>query len=192
LPDRAWLDAARPLSLVAFAASKRGTSGVIGSALRATALVLALAGLPPGLVQAQVEGSPRIIDGATLEIAGQRFRLHGIAVPALDRACRRARQDYPCGKVARAALWDLVGGLEVSCLPVAAAARAGGAGESTPATCTAGGTDLNQGMVETGWALADRAASEAYPALEADAAAARRGLWSGEFDLPGTRRASTE
>ena len=77
---------------------------MIGAAVRATALALALAGLPPGLVRAQVEGTPRVIDGATLEIAGQRFRLHGIAAPALDQVCRRAEQEYPCGKVARAVL----------------------------------------------------------------------------------------
>jgi endonuclease YncB( thermonuclease family) len=164
----------------------------MASAIRAAALALALAGLLPGLVRAQVEGTPRIIDGATLEIAGQRFRLHGIAVPELNHACRRAGQEYPCGKVARAALWDLIAGLEVSCLPVAAGARAGGGGDAIPATCTAGGTNLNQTMVETGWALADRTVSEDYVALEEDAEAAGRGLWSGEFDLPGTREPSTE
>jgi endonuclease YncB( thermonuclease family) len=165
---------------------------VIGAAIRATVLALALAGLLPGLVRAQVEGTPRILDGATLEIAGQRFRLHGIAVPALDQACRRAKQEYPCGKVARAALWDLTGGLDVRCLPVPAAAEAGGGGDAVPATCTAGGTDLNQSMVETGWALADRTVSEDYVAPEEDAEAAGRGLWSGEFDLPRTREPNAE
>ena len=71
--------------------------------------------------------------------------------------------------------------------PAAGAARSGRAGEPIPATCTAGATDLNRSMVETGWALADRAAAGAYVALEEDAEAARRGLWSGEFELPGTR-----
>jgi endonuclease YncB( thermonuclease family) len=164
----------------------------MASAIRATALALALAGLLPGLVRAQVEGTPRIIDGATLEIAGQRFRLHGIAVPELGQACRRAHQEYPCGKVARAALWDLIAGLEVSCLPVAAGVRAGGGGDAILATCTAGGTNLSQTMVETGWALADRSVSQDYVALEEDAEAAGRGLWSGEFDLPGPREPKTE
>lgn len=171
---------------------KEGASGVIGAAVRATALALALAGLPPGLVRAQVEGTPRVIDGATLEIAGQRFRLHGIAAPALDQACRRAKQEYPCGKVARAVLWDLIAGLDVSCLPVPPAAQAGATGDAIPATCAAGGTDLNRSMVESGWALADRTVSEDYVALEADAEAAGRGLWSGEFELPGTRAPNRE
>jgi endonuclease YncB( thermonuclease family) len=162
---------------------------VIGATVRATAVALALASLPPGLARAQVGGTPRIIDGATLEIAGQRFRLHGIAVPALDQVCRRANQDYPCGQVARAVLWDLISGLDVSCLPVPAAAQAG---DPIPATCAAGGTELNRSMVEAGWALADRTVSEGYVALEADAEAARRGLWSGEFDLPGTRGPNRE
>ena len=165
---------------------------MLGAAIRATALALALIGLLSGPVQAQVEGSPRIIDGATLEIAGQLFRLHGVAVPALDQACRRANQEYACGKVARAALWDLTGGLDVRCLPVTAAAQAARGGDAVPATCTAGGTDLNQSMVEAGWALADRTVSEGYVALEQDAQAAGRGLWSGEFDLPGPREPNAE
>jgi endonuclease YncB( thermonuclease family) len=164
----------------------------MGAAIRATAVALALAGLLPGPVRAQVEGTPRVVDGATLEIAGQRLRLHGIAVPELDQACRRAHQEYPCGRVARAALWDLIGGLEVSCLPVPAAAQAADAGAAIPAICTAGGTDLNRTMVESGWALADRRVSEDYVAGEAEAEAAGRGLWSGEFALPGTREPDAE
>jgi endonuclease YncB( thermonuclease family) len=91
--------------------------------------------------------------------------------------------------VARAVLWDLISGLDVSCLPVPAAAQAG---DPIPATCTAGGTELNRNMVEAGWALADRTVSEGYVAVEADAEAAGRGLWSGEFDLPGTREPNRE
>ena len=89
--------------------------------------------------------------------------------PALDQVCHRLGKPYPCGKVARAALWDLVGGRDVICTPVPGA---DGAGEAVPATCTAGGASLGEGMVERGWALADRAAGDAYGALE-DAAEGR-------------------
>ena len=160
---------------------------------RATArlgrLACALLCLGAGPALAQVEGSPRIIDGATLEVAGQRFGLQGVRAPALDQVCHRLGKPYPCGKVARAALWDLVGGRDVTCTPVPGA---DGTGEAVPATCTAGGASLGEGMVERGWALADRAAGDPYGALEDAARKAGRGLWRSEFELPGTVQPAAE
>jgi endonuclease YncB( thermonuclease family) len=146
---------------------------------RALILALALAGLSPRLALAQVEGAPRVIDGATLAIDGRRFVLHGITVPALKQSCRRMKQAYPCGQVARAMLWELIGGRDVSCVPVEGEHPAGAA---IPAICSAGDINLNESMVRSGWALADRTVEQDYAALEDAAKKARRGLWSGEFD----------
>ena len=180
-----------------------------GSLLRALALGVAM--LPatpiPAAVAAAVKGKPRIIDGETLAIAGQRFRLDGIRAPALDQVCHRAGEEYACGKVARAALWDLVGGREVSCAPAAdagsPAATAADASSGSPAavsadagaiaaTCTAGDTNLNEGMVAAGWALADPPGRVPYDQFEEGAKVARRGLWTGEFDPPRTWRERVE
>jgi len=144
--------------------------------------IAALLGLGVAPGRAQVEGKPRIVDGQTLEVAGRRFHLQGVQAPALDQVCHRVGRPYPCGKVARAVLWDLTGGLDVICTPLP---DAGAAAAAVPATCSAGAADLNQGMVASGWALADGAAGDAYAALEDAARAAGRGLWSGEFELPG-------
>jgi endonuclease YncB( thermonuclease family) len=144
-------------------------------------LACALLCLAAGPALAQVEGTPRIVDGQTLEVTGQRFRLQGIRAPALDQVCQRMGKPYPCGKVARAALWDLVGGRDVICTPVPAA---GGTGEAAPATCTAGGSSLGEGMVESGWALADPGAGDPYGAFAEAARQAGRGLWRSEFELP--------
>jgi endonuclease YncB( thermonuclease family) len=141
------------------------------------AIVLASGG--PAL--AEIAGSPRIVDGRTLEVAGQKVRLFGIDAPDLDQVCRHGGRDYQCGKVARAALWDLVAGLEVSCTPEA---EAPGPDGSIAASCTAGDRNLNESMVAAGWALADRDATERYVAAEADARKARQGLWKGEFEPP--------
>ena len=150
--------------------------------LCAWALSVALAGLVPGVAVAQAQGEPRIIDGATLEIAGRRIRLHGIRVPALDQTCLRMGHPYPCGQVARAVLWNLTGGREVICTPVTGGDP--GEGAAVPATCAVAGMSLNEGMVAAGWALADRAVAAGYAALEDGAREAGRGLWSGAFDLP--------
>jgi len=154
----------------------------MGVMSRALALALVLGGLWPALALAQVEGPARVIDGATLAIGGQRFGLHGLAAPALDQSCRRMSQAYQCGQVARAMLWELIGGRDVSCVPVEGAAAVGNA---IPAICSAGDVNLNESMVGSGWALADRTVEQGYGALEDDAREAGRGLWSGEFDLAG-------
>lgn len=150
--------------------------------LCAWALGGALAVLSPGAAVAQAQGEPRVIDGATLEVAGRRIRLHGVRVPAPGQTCSRMGHPYPCGQVARAVLWDLIGGRDVVCTPVAAGDEAGSA--AVPATCTVDGVSLNEAMVAAGWALADRAVAAGYGALEDGAKEAGRGLWSGTFDLP--------
>ncbi len=157
---------------------------------------LALASLAPGPALAEAPGKPRIVDGGSLEIAGQRFRLAGIEAPALEQVCHRAGQAYACGKVARAVLWNLVAGREVRCEPVGdhdpgkpPVVKDGGA---IAATCKAGDTNLNEGMVVAGWAFADQAAGERYGALEDDARQARRGLWTGSFEPPAGGRQSAE
>ncbi len=44
---------------------------------------LALLFLPLPLAWADITGQPRVLDGDTIEIAGQRIRLHGIDAPGL-------------------------------------------------------------------------------------------------------------
>ncbi len=52
------------------------------------------------------------------------------------------------------------------------------------ARCTVAGEDLEKWMVANGWALAYRRYSLDYVDEEADARAARRGIWAGEFVKP--------
>ena len=43
--------------------------------------ILAILILLPATGAAEITGKPRVIDGNTIEIAGQRIRLHGIDAP---------------------------------------------------------------------------------------------------------------
>ncbi len=52
------------------------------------------------------------------------------------------------------------------------------------ARCTVVGEDMGEWMVSEGWALAYRRYSLDYVDEEADAQAARRGIWAGEFVKP--------
>ncbi len=76
--------------------------------------VLALLFLP-ALAWADITGQPRVIDGDTIEVAGQRIRLHGIDAPESRQLCRRDGEPWRCGKDATSALSAFLGGRAVNC-----------------------------------------------------------------------------
>jgi len=133
-----------------------------------------------------LEGKPRIIDGDSLEIAGQQVRLFGIDAPESDQTCSRNDQVWSCGQQATFALAALIENNWVECLErdrdrygrIVAVCRIGGPR----------GIELNRQMVLDGWAIAYRRYSEAYVRDEAVARTGARGIWSGEFIEPETWR----
>ena len=136
-----------------------------------------------GLAAADLTGTPRVIDGDTIELDGRTVRLHGVDAPELGQTCRIKGRPFDCGEVARTALLDLTAGTTVICAFVAPAAGEAGA-EGRPGRCAAAGYDLSEGMAYTGWALAERDVSQRYVRHEEGARKARRGLWRGDFVAP--------
>lgn len=127
---------------------------------------------PPGAV---IGGRARVSDGDTIEVAGVRIRLEGIDAPESAQMCETAAGDpWPCGRLATRALERLIGDREVRC-------QSHGLDKygRTLAVCEAGGRDLNAEMVRQGFAWAFVRYSQRYVAVEAEARAARAGIWAG-------------
>src|SRR5262245_22867054 len=71
---------------------------------------------PPARTGETFTGRARVVDGDSLDLAGHRVRLFGIDAPENAQDCRDARgRTYACGREARAALAEAIGGQSVSC-----------------------------------------------------------------------------
>ncbi|MGB0631510.1 MAG: thermonuclease family protein [Alphaproteobacteria bacterium] len=141
-----------------------------------TALVFGLFLVAGPAIAADIVGTPKIVDGETLEVDGKRFRLAGIDAPDPRQTCFIRNREYPCGRISTTALMDLVAGVKVRCR----------ADDKEPgvARCWAGSYELSEGMVHTGWALATPRDHKRFAPIERQAAKARRELWQGEFVMP--------
>ncbi len=146
--------------------------------LAAMAAMLLISVAPAGAQTATV-GTPEVVDGETVRVAGKTFRLHGIDAPDLAQKCEIRGRVYNCGRVSMTALMDLVAGVEIRCVP-----RRGANASPVLANCFADGYDLSEGMVHTGWALAMPRHDTKYARIEAKAKKAKRGLWKGKFAPP--------
>ena len=136
---------------------------------------------------AELVGKPRVIDGNTIEIAGERIRLHGIDAPEAKQTCAAAGRVWACGLEATAALTAKIGGNEVTCR-----GQTRDRYRRLVAVCYIAyqrpnlliQLNLNSFMVRQGWALAYRRYSEEYVDEESAARKARSGLWRGQFVPP--------
>ncbi len=68
----------------------------------------------PALAE-DITSHARVIDGDTIEVAGERIRLHGIDAPESKQTCAWPSKTIPCGRLATLALMDLTAGAVVTC-----------------------------------------------------------------------------
>ena len=131
-------------------------------------------------VLADITGKPRVIDGDTIEVAGERIRLHGIDAPERKQTCEWPSKTIPCGRLATLALMDLTAGAEVTCKT----REKDRYGRWVAICYDPDGFDIGRNMVLTGWALAYRQYSTDYVGTEEKAREAKRGMWKGKFVPP--------
>lgn len=127
----------------------------------------------------QVAGKASVVDGDTLEIVGHRVRLEGIDAPEASQLCNIDGKRWRCGQQAALALDDWIDGRIVVC-DVSGVDRY----RRLLGRCVVGAADVQQWMVNQGFALAYRRYSKRYVSAEDSARAARRGMWAGQFDAP--------
>ena len=128
---------------------------------------------------ADVRGPALVVDGDTIEVAGERVRLHGIDAPERRQLCSVGGSDWRCGESATLALAHEARDHTVVCK-----------GNERDrygriiAVCFAGATDLNAMMVREGFALAYRRYSQDYVGEEESARIASKGVWRSSFIEP--------
>lgn len=129
-----------------------------------------------------IEGEARVIDGDTLQIQGVRIRLEGIDAPELEQTCDKRksllwpfRRTWKCGREASDHL-----ARQVRDKPVRCEGRGTDAYGRMLGVCSAGGLELNADLVRQGLAWAFVKYSQRYIDTEAEARAARRGIWQAE------------
>lgn len=148
--------------------------------IAAVAAMMAVASCPAFAAEpVTVAGMAKVIDGDTIDVAGQRVRIYGIDAPEAAQTCDRAGRTIPCGQEATDALARMVGRSQVTCT-----GNERDQYQRLIAVCRAGGIDLGAWMVEQGQAVAFVKYSSDYVAAEQAARQRKVGLWAMTFDMP--------
>ncbi len=130
-------------------------------------------------------GRAEAIDGDTLLVGGIRVRLEGIDAPEAEQLCSQANgREWRCGADAHRVLVRLVAGAVVRCDE-----RGLDKYKRILGVCRVGNLDINAALVRRGLAWAFVRYSRSYVAVEAEARAARVGIWSGTAQPPWDYRA---
>ena len=166
-------------SVLQFAARQAGAlaiAGLLASSLFATQGSEPLSARAGGAPTApSLSGEARVVDGDTIAIGSVRVRLEGIDAPEQDQTCGRAWfGTWKCGHEATQHLIRLVRDRTVQC-----ESRGTDAYGRLLGVCVTAGLEINADMVRNGLAWAFVRYSQRYVEIEAEARAAKRGIWQG-------------
>jgi endonuclease YncB( thermonuclease family) len=158
---------------------------------QSSTLLIGICGLAAFLLsapaQADVTGESCVENGSVIAVNGKRaagryeggtvVRLFGVKAPPLDAVCAIPEdQEWRCGLAAASALLRAVRGRQVECRGNAKDPEG-----RLMALCFIGERTVNQFMVEMGWAEADRSVTRMFNDVEAQARAAKRGIWNSDY-----------
>ena len=131
-------------------------------------------------------GQASVVDGDTLEIHGTRIRLWGIDAPESSQLCRGEDSlQYRCGAQAANDLDAFIARRPVNCVPLSLDQYG-----RTVATCSVGGADLGEWLVQSGLALDWPQYSKGrYAGAQQKAERGARGIWKGSYVEPWLYRA---
>lgn len=131
-----------------------------------------------------VVGVPRVVDGDTLYVQGNKMRLYGIDAPEKQQSCKDGSgKDYACGQDSLQALTAKLANRTVSC-SVKAIDQYGRNVAACALPGLGGSEDVNGWLVDNGLAVAYRQYGKEYIPAEEAAHAAKKGIWSGTFTMP--------
>jgi endonuclease YncB( thermonuclease family) len=152
-------------------------------------LFMGVAGAAASCASAQpsFSGLAQAKDGDSLMVGQREVRLFGIDAPEWSQNCTRAGKPWSCGQAAADHLSKVVTGKQVRCTSMGTDQH-----QRTLGRCTVGAIDVNRQMVSNGYAIAYRHYSLDYISAENSAKAAKRGLWSGTFEMPSEVRHAAE
>ncbi|MBB6357810.1 thermonuclease family protein [Aminobacter aganoensis] len=142
----------------------------------------------PRTAPGTIQGRASVIDGDTIEVAGQRVRFNGIDAPESSQYCQDATGfDYACGRTAARALDQFL----AASRPVKCAFVEWDQYDRFVGNCfRADGKSVAGWLVENGHALDwPRYSKLEYGGQQSAAKDAKRGIWQGQFQKPWDWRA---
>ena len=129
-----------------------------------------------------------ITDGDTIRDGNLKIRLYGIDSPELAQECKDAKgKNWKCGEIAKNMLHNLVKGKKVRC-----DIKSTDLYKRKVAICYIGKKDINQYIVEEGYAVAYSKYSNKYELDEEHAINNNKGIWIGDFEEPEDYRKSKQ
>lgn len=128
-------------------------------------------------------GTASAADGDSLVVGSQRVRLFGIDAPELDQTCQTGGNAWQCGADAKRRLNELVAGQRVDCQIIGTDQYGRSLGK-----CSTEFLELNEAIVELGWAVAYREYSQDYVEAEERAKLRKAGIWNSTFTMPSAHR----
>ena len=131
----------------------------------------------------EVRGPAQVVDGDTINMAGEVIDLFGVDAPEIKQQCRIYQLDWPCGERAVVMLERLIAKKPVRCDIIRQSD--GSPGNLVLAHCyNYENVNLNSAIIGAGMAVPILNQTRRYVSAGYSAQIQRLGLWSGQFILP--------